>query len=68
MDLEKCPVHLLSFLYARLVKKVLTTNIKKLKGWFKGEWSLTFLGESELEFLDDESVNMFDMATNVDTR
>ena len=30
MDLEKCPVHLLSFLYARLVKKVLTTNIKKL--------------------------------------
>ena len=30
MDPEKCPVHLLSFLYARLVKKVLTTNIKKL--------------------------------------
>ena len=31
-----------------------------------GKW--TFLGESESEFLDDESVNMFDMATNVDTR
>ena len=29
---------------------------------------IDILGESELEFLDDESVNMFDMATNVDTR
>ena len=29
---------------------------------------IDILGESESEFLDDESVNMFDMATNVDTR